>query len=188
LKPTKNNTFQVISGQHRGRKFNFPDALELRPTPNKVRETLFNWLQFEIQNKHCLDLFAGSGALGFEAISRGASQLLSIEKNPQAYQAIQENIKHLSTYKIQALNQDAFNFLACNTQVFDIIFLDPPFHQNLLEQTLNQLQHSIHSNTKIYLESEFLITPNICQKPFTLLKQKQAASVHYSLIQFNTLL
>ncbi len=84
------NTFQIISGEHRGRKLSFPDADGLRPTPSKVRETLFNWIQFESFNKTYLDLFAGSGALSFEAVSRGAKQVTGVEKNLSVFQSLEK--------------------------------------------------------------------------------------------------
>jgi len=97
------NQFQIIGGEHRGRKFNFPDAPGLRPTPNKVRETLFNWIQFELSNKVFLDLFAGSGALSFEAISRGAGQVISLEKDSNAFQNLEKNRKNLKSDNLQVI-------------------------------------------------------------------------------------
>ena len=96
-----NNTFQIISGEYRGRKFSFPDVTGLRPTPGKVRETLFNWIQFESFDKTYLDLFAGSGALSFEALSRGAKQVVSVEKDFNAFQSLEKNRKNLKSDKIR---------------------------------------------------------------------------------------
>ncbi len=183
MKPTKNNTFQIIAGQYRGRKFSFPNAVGLRPTPNKVRETLFNWLQFENHNKTYLDLFAGSGALSFEALSRGASSVVSIEKDTQAWQSIQENTQILHTDKLQVLNLDALEFLKQNTQTFDFILLDPPFNKNMIKTVLDLLNQSITTRSKIYIESELKITDNICSMPIKIIKQKQTSNVHYALIQ-----
>jgi len=99
------NTFQIIAGDHRGRKFSFPDAQGLRPTQGKVRETLFNWIQFEAHNKTYLDLFSGSGALSFEALSRGAKQVVSVEKDLKAFQSLEKNRKLLKSDKIHLFNQ-----------------------------------------------------------------------------------
>lgn len=181
MKPTKNNTFQIISGQYRGRKLRFADAKGLRPTPNKVRETLFNWLQFEITNQYCLDLFAGSGALGFEALSHGA-KVVSVEKNLNAYQSIQKNAQILQTQNLQVIHANAFEFLAQNTQTFALILLDPPFYQTLIPKTLELLTNSSTPETKIYIESEFKIMQDSCKMPITILKQKQSGQVHYCLI------
>ena len=177
----KNNIFRVMAGKYRGRSFRFVAMPELRPTPNKVRETLFNWLQFDIANTSCLDLFSGSGALSFEALSRGAANVLSVEKNLYAYQAIKQNAATLSSNRLQVVHADAFDFLQNNTKTFDLILLDPPFQQDLIKKTLKILAKTTPPSTKIYIESEFKITENICSAPIQILKQKQSASVHYCL-------
>ncbi|SMN16400.1 16S rRNA (guanine(966)-N(2))-methyltransferase  len=187
---TVTNNFQIIGGTHRGRKFNFPDAPGLRPTPNKVRETLFNWIQFKSSNKAFLDLFSGSGALSFEALSRGARHVLGIEKDLQAFQSLIKNRKLLKSDKIQFIHADALDFLHHkSTQKFDFILLDPPFHQKLLEKALKKLSLGdfLTSGCCIYLESEFEITElflseKISQK-FKINKQKHSGQVHYCLIE-----
>lgn len=184
------NQFQIIGGTHRGRKLYFPDAPGLRPTPNKVRETLFNWIQFESSNKIFLDLFAGSGALSFEALSRGAQQVISIEKDSQAFKSFEKNRNILKSDKIQIINTNALDFLDKKpTQNFDFILLDPPFHKNILEKALKKLsiEGYLSLGCKIYLESEFEITEHflsekISQK-FKINKQKRSGQVHYCLIE-----
>ena len=184
------NTFQIIGGEHRGRKLQFPDANGLRPTPGKVRETLFNWIQFECFNKTYLDLFAGSGALSFEALSRGADQVISLEKNPKVYQTLEKNRKLFKSDKIKLINQDAFDFLnQTSEKTYDFVFLDPPFNQNLIPKALKLLKngHFITTESKIYIESEFQIdqdflTPIFSQK-IKINKQKRAGAVHYALLQ-----
>ena len=187
---TVTNNFQIIGGTHRGRKFNFLDAPGLRPTPNKVRETLFNWIQFKSSNKKFLDLFSGSGALSFEALSRGAGHVLGIEKDLQAFQSLIKNRKLLKSDKIQFIHTDALDFLRHkSTKKFDFILLDPPFHQKLLEKSLRQLSLGdfLTSGCCIYLESEFEITElflseKISQK-FKINKQKHSGQVYYCLIE-----
>jgi 16S rRNA (guanine966-N2)-methyltransferase len=184
------NHFQIIGGTHRGRKFNFPDAPGLRPTPNKVRETLFNWIQFESNNKVFLDLFAGSGALSFEALSRGAQQVISIEKDFQAFQSLEKNRKILKSDKIQIINTNALDFLDNSPALnFDFILLDPPFHKNILEKALKQLsiEGYLSLGCKIYLESEFEITEHFLSEKISqkikINKQKRSGQVHYCLIE-----
>ena len=184
------NNFQIIGGEHRGRKFNFPDAPGLRPTPNRVRETLFNWIQFESNNKVFLDLFTGSGALSFEALSRGAKQVLGVEKDLNAFQSLEKNRKLLKSNKIHFIHQDALDFLTQKpNQLVDFVLLDPPFHINILEKALKQLSEGgfIATSSKIYIESEFEITlefllEKISQK-IKINKQKHSGQVHYCLIE-----
>ena len=190
MKPTKNNSFQIISGEYRGRKFSFPDAQGLRPTPGKVRETLFNWIQFEAHNKTYLDLFAGSGALSLEALSRGASSVISIEKDTGAAQALQTHQRLLNTDKLQVINQDALVFLAQTSQQnYDLVFLDPPFQQMLIAKALKLLNSGgfITTGGKIYIESEFKIDLDFLRQHFgdniQINKQKQAGAVHYCLTE-----
>jgi 16S rRNA (guanine966-N2)-methyltransferase len=128
---------RIVGGSLRGRRLSFPDAVGLRPTPDRVRETLFNWLAPHIPGMRVLDLFAGSGALGFEAASRGASQVTLVESNRAAVVAMRETAVNfrLSTVRIEA--QDALAFLRSATPgVHDVIFLDPPFESTLLVPAL----------------------------------------------------
>jgi 16S rRNA (guanine966-N2)-methyltransferase len=125
------NSLKIIGGIHRGRKFNFPDVASLRPTPNKIRETLFNWIQFEIQNKTLLDLFTSSGSLSFEAFSRGAKQITGIEKNKIAFNSLEQNLKALKSDKINFINTDALTFISQNQYKSLILFcLIRPFISN----------------------------------------------------------
>lgn len=184
------NTFQIIGGEYRSRKFNFPAVIGLRPSPNKVRETLFNWIQFEIPNKTFLDLFSGSAALSFEALSRGAKQVTSVEKNSQAFASIKQNKQLLKTDNLIIFNQDAFEFLnKKNTIAFDFILLDPPFNKNYLPKILKLITKNsfIKNNGKIYIESEFEITKKFLTENFSqkavISRQKKSGAVHYCLIQ-----
>ncbi len=185
-----NNVFQIIAGTHKGRKLHFTDAPNLRPTPNRVRETLFNWIGFEAHHKTYLDLFAGSGSLGFEAFSRGAKAVTLIENNRSVCQSLSKNCTQLNAQNIQIFHQNACQFLASTTEVvFDFVFLDPPFHQNFLPKTLKSLSvsHKIGSESVLYLESEYPIieaeiAPLFTQK-IKILKQKRAGQVHYCLVK-----
>ncbi|MDP1665373.1 MAG: 16S rRNA (guanine(966)-N(2))-methyltransferase RsmD [Methylobacter sp.] len=122
------NKLRIIGGDWRSRQLSFVDAPGLRPTPARVRETLFNWLQYEIFGKQCLDLYAGSGALGFEAASRGAKSVIQVENNVQACHCLKDNALALSaTDRIKVVQSDVLRYLAGDAQAFDVVFLDPPF-------------------------------------------------------------
>lgn len=155
--PTKsgNNTLRIIGGKWRSRKLSFISAPNLRPTPDRVRETLFNWLQRSIAHARCLDLFAGSGALGLEALSRGASEVVFIEKYRPAARQLEQNLALLKASN-SVINQDAKTYLLKESQAFDVIFLDPPFRQGLLPVMLELIIENklINNNALIYLEHE----------------------------------
>ncbi len=177
------NTLSIIGGKWRSRVLTFPDTPTLRPTPARVRETLFNWLQYDLAGSRCLDLYAGSGALGFEAASRGANQVVQVENNTTAIKALHKNINKLSADQITVVQADVCAFLNQQSEPFDLIFLDPPFGQNLIADTchlLNQ-QQWLADSAKIYIESErqhpLTGLPDNWQK----LKQKQAGHVSYQL-------
>jgi len=149
------NHLRIIGGNWRSRKLSFIDAPGLRPTPDRIRETLFNWLQAQVHGSRCLDLFAGSGALGLEALSRGASEVLFVEKNRAVAIQLEANLKKLES-DANVIQQDAISFLQNETSAFDIIFLDPPYRQNLLKQSLDLIQQQklLHNDSFIYLEHE----------------------------------
>ena len=188
------NSFRIISGDFRGRKFSFPEVEGLRPTPGKIRETLFNWLQFDIINKTVLDPFSGSGALSLEAISRGAKKVYVIEKNREVYAKLKSNFKFLDSGQFTIINEDAMAHLTnpCK-QSFDLVFLDPPFAKNLLLQTLEKLSnnHYINSQSQIYIESEYKLTEDnlssLINFHFKIIKQKKSGNVHYCLISLEAL-
>ena len=188
------NSFRIISGDFRGRKFSFPEVDGLRPTSGKIRETLFNWLQFDILNKTVLDPFAGSGALSLEAISRGAKEVYVIEKDRKVYEKLKSNFNFLDRDQYTIINEDAMTHLATpSKQSFDLVFLDPPFAKNLLLETIEKLlnNHYINSHSQIYIESEYKITEDnlnsIINYQFKINKQKKSGNVHYCLISLGTL-
>ncbi len=158
----KQGQVRIIAGQWRGRRINFPYVPGLRPTGDRIRETLFNWLQADLYGAHCLDLFAGSGALGFEAASRQAANVVMVEKNRAAIHALQSNADILvpdthAASTLDIIHQDAIAWLEtaqARTQIFDIVFLDPPFDSDLLGSTLSILEAStcLSPNALIYTE------------------------------------
>ncbi len=158
----------------------FPDALGLRPTPDRVRQTLFNWLGQELHGLACLDLFAGSGALGFEALSRGAEAVVMVESNPAVHRALTENASQLKAQKAQILRQDALQFLSQNRQRFDVIFLDPPFDQSWLPKLLPLLAPHLAADGVVYAESEQPLTDN---DNWLVFKHGKAGNVHYHLLK-----
>ncbi len=151
-----NQLLRIIGGEWRSRRLAFADAPHLRPTPDRVRETLFNWLQGRIAGARCLDLFAGSGALGFEALSRGAKQVVMVEKHAVAANCLRQNIQVLQATGAQLIHDDALRYLQRETTSFDLIFLDPPFRQDLLPKVLNLIHTRglLHGDGLIYLEQE----------------------------------
>ncbi len=181
------NTLRIIGGEWRSRKLPFVDAPGLRPTPDRIRETLFNWLQSEIHGATCLDMFAGSGSLGFEALSRGAKDVLFVEKNATCAKQLNENLTLLNA-EARVLQSDALNFLNQleePKQAFDIVFLDPPYRQRLIEKSIIYLniEKLIGSNTLIYLEHESDEKYNWDDFNLTLLKQAKAGQVHSFLLE-----
>jgi len=151
-----NNKLRIIGGDWRSRQLSFVDAPGLRPTPARVRETLFNWLQYEIVGKQCLDLYAGSGALGFEAASRGAKSVVQVESNAQACRSLKDNAIALSAQQISVVQSDVLRYLEGAAAAFDVVFLDPPFGLNLVVQTCRQLEAYgwLAKHAKIYVETE----------------------------------
>lgn len=158
----------------------FPEALALRPTPDRVRQTLFNWLGQELYGLSCLDLFAGSGALGFEALSRGAASVTMVESNPAVHRALLDNAGLLKAEKARVLRQDAMQFLAQNTQQYDVIFLDPPFGQQWLEKLLPLLAKHLVDDGVIYAESEKLLADDA---DWQVIKHGKAGNVRYHLLK-----
>ena len=177
------NQVRIIGGQWRGRKLSFPDADGLRPTADRVRETLFNWLAGHIAGSRCLDLFAGSGALGFEALSRGASHCCFVDQNTAVLKQIQANCELLdATAKSEFLFADASKTIDV-ADTFDIVFLDPPFKGPALEACLDWLLKSplLKSDSLIYIETAKSVPWH--SEALNIIKDKQAGDVSFKLAQ-----
>jgi 16S rRNA (guanine966-N2)-methyltransferase len=178
-----NHSVRIIGGIYRGKKINFPDIDGLRPTPDRVKETLFNWLMHDIRRARCLDAFAGSGALGFEAFSRGASQVVMIESSPLAFRALQQTAKTFDKPELSVLNTDARLYLQTTKDAYDIIFLDPPFKSNYLEECLLILAtgNCLTKGGLLYIESPNEITVDMAI--WNRRKSKKAGQVFYALLE-----
>lgn len=147
---------RIIGGDWRSRRIHFADAPGLRPTMDKVRETVFNWLQWDIEGKLILDCFAGSGALGYEALSRGAKEVTFIELNPKAASCIRESLQSLDANNAQVFQADALAWLGQqdNLKQFDVIFLDPPFGKELLAPAVELIAAKVNAGCLVYVEVE----------------------------------
>ncbi|MEM6161219.1 16S rRNA (guanine(966)-N(2))-methyltransferase [Erwinia sp. P6884] len=147
---------RIIGGLWRGRKLPVPDSAGLRPTTDRVRETLFNWLAPDIQGARCLDCFAGSGALGLEALSRHAASVTLIELERPVAQLLEKNLATLGATAGRVLNTNTLQWLAQQGEPHDLVFIDPPFRKGLLEQTLTLLENNgwLAADALIYVESE----------------------------------
>ena len=177
------NKLKIIAGEWRSRQLTFADTPGLRPTPTRVRETLFNWLQYEVKASKCLDLYAGSGSLGFEAASRGAKSVVMVESNPQTCRLIKENIIKLSADQIKIKQTNVFKFLAEDATQFNLVFLDPPFKKDLVQQSCHWLEDKnwLTPAAKIYVEAENKLLLNNMPSNWHCLKNKKAGEVEYYL-------
>lgn len=178
----KQNTVRINAGEWRSRLIKFPDAEGLRPTPERVRQTVFNWLGQDLTGLNCLDLFAGTGVLGFEALSRNAKMAVLVEKTPAVYRALLDNKAALKANAAQVFNMDALSFLQTNRQLFDVVFLDPPYNQGWLDKVLPLLPAQLSKDGIVYAEAEYAIKPN---ETWQVLKQSKAGNVFYHLIKLN---
>ncbi|KTC91912.1 16S rRNA (guanine(966)-N(2))-methyltransferase RsmD [Legionella cincinnatiensis] len=177
------HSIRIIGGIYRGKKLSFPTEEGLRPTPDRVRETLFNWLMHDIREARCLDAFAGSGALGLEAFSRGAGRVVFLEQSPKAFTHLQKVISAFNSPKLKLLKTDALSYLKQSQEEFDLIFLDPPFAKNYLPQCIADITHSqiIKTGGLVYLESAVAI--HLDEQDWRQVKMKQAGQVAYGLFE-----
>lgn len=186
---TLENSIRIIGGEWRSRRLPVIEQAHCRPTPNRIRETLFNWLSPYIIGARCLDCFAGSGGLSFEALSRGASYACMIEKAPAVCKQLQQNIALFECTPRSRILCSAVQDIGVasmeNEEPFSIIFLDPPFGQNLLPPTFNWLldRNLMTENALIYIESESLILENALPENWDIIKAKKSGQVAYQLIQ-----
>ena len=189
----KKGQIRIIGGQWRGRKLNFPTTPELRPTPNRIRETLFNWLTPILSEARCLDLFAGSGALGFEALSRGAKSVTFIEQSLPLFHYLKAQIKQLAVEDKASVYHVGFPFNAARllkspSPPFNLVFLDPPFHQYLIEQSCTWLvkEKLLLEKSTIYIESEATLKKLALPENWQISHCKTAGQVQYALIRTDT--
>jgi 16S rRNA (guanine966-N2)-methyltransferase len=179
----QSNQVRIIGGEHRGRKLSFPDIPGLRPTGDRIRETLFNWLQPRLPGASCLDLFAGSGALGLEAASRGAGRVLMLDSSPVVVDQLRQNISLLRLEQTEVQQADALTWLDGEPQKFDVVFLDPPFAEDLLQKLCQKLENGLWLNPEalIYLEMDAGTKKPSLPSSWKIHKQKRAGQVEYLL-------
>ena len=179
------NQLRIIGGAWRSRRISFPDHADLRPSADRVRETLFNWLGQNLNGRRCLDLFAGSGALGFEALSRGAASVTMVEKDRRVCEALRRNAGLLEAKNLQVHCGDALEFAtaaaADAAQRYDVVFLDPPFGSNLLAQVLPLVAPLLLPGAQVYVESARKLAP---APGWHVFRQGRAGQVHYTLVTY----
>lgn len=179
--PSTRHEVRIIGGIWRGRKIPFPDRTEVRPTPDRIRETLFNWLGQDLSGKTCLDLFAGSGALGFEAASRGSRQVVMVDSDKTVFQALQKNKERLGSEQVKLVMKCAQSFLVADTEQFNIIFLDPPYRLNLIPKLLPILPQHLAEDGIVYIEYNEPLFPDA---HWRIRRSKRAGNVHYQLLEY----
>jgi len=170
---------RIIAGEYRGRRIPVAQKADLRPTPDRVRETLFNWLGQDLSGRACLDLFAGSGALGFEALSRGAASAVMVENNSDALRALRENADKLGARNLTVVRGDALEFARDSRGRFDVVFVDPPYRLRLQTAALALVRRLLSERGRAYVESAsaFEAPPG-----WSVLKSARAGSVHFHLL------
>lgn len=180
----KTNTIRVISGKYKNRRLKFPNINGLRPTSDQLKETIFNWLTPYIHDSVCIDAFAGSGSLGIESLSRGASKAIFYELNFKALQQIKENLNTLNIQDFEVYKTDSLKALA-NLDIKDsslIIFLDPPFNKNIVPKALDSIleNKNIPPETLVYVETEKQAEYGL--EGFEVLKEKSTSNISAKLI------
>jgi len=172
------NRVRIVGGAHRGRIVRFPDAPGLRPTPDRVRETLFNWLGQDLAGRRCLDLYAGSGALSLEAASRGAALAVAVERNPALAAALRDNAARIGATALEVAVGDARRVIAAESRSFDVVFLDPPFDDDPWDWLLPACAGRLAPEGRIYAEAARWIDP---PPGLATLRRARAGQVHYHL-------
>lgn len=173
---------RIVGGIWRSRVIDVPSRPGLRPTPDRVRETLFNWLGQDLSGLACLDLFAGSGALGFEAASRGAARVVMVESDQRTIATLRASRAALDAAQIEIVACDAMSYLAAARERFDVVFLDPPFRQNALSAVLGALPRCLAQQARVYLEAA---SPLPVPETWRELRRKRAGQVSYQLLQWS---
>ena len=176
----RRNRVRIIAGKWRSRLLKFPPAIALRPTPDRVRETLFNWLGQRLDGLACLDLFAGSGALGFEALSRGAARVVMVERERAVARQLHDSARDLGA-QAEVVESDALDYLERTPDRFDLAFVDPPFATNLAVRALALLPRSLRPGARVYVESADRLDPG---PAWHVLREDRAGAVRYALYEF----
>ncbi|MEN6586842.1 MAG: 16S rRNA (guanine(966)-N(2))-methyltransferase RsmD [Sulfuricella sp.] len=176
----KSNRVRIVGGVWRSRLLPFPDVPGLRPTPDRVRETLFNWLGQLMDGKTCLDLFSGSGALGFEAASRGARQVVMVERDTKVARSLRDNATTLHAENCELVVADALKFLDKEMRRFDVIFVDPPYDLHLLPRVLPLLRDRLTGDGTVYAESDTTLDAG---PEWQVWRSGSAGQVHYYLLR-----
>lgn len=176
-------SLRVVGGDWRSRLVRFVDDGSIRPTPDRVRQTLFDWLAPVIGNMRCLDLFAGSGALGFEALSRGAAHVTFVEQNPEQASMIRSTKIELNAGdRVEVVHDDALSWLERGVRSrFDLIFVDPPYGSGLLQRVLDGLPPAMHVGSRLFLEWPAGNPPTV-RADYSVLREKTAGRVSYALL------
>ena len=180
VKGVKPGKVRIIAGDYRGRRIPVPQKPDLRPTPDRVRETLFNWLGQWLDGLVCLDLFAGSGALGFEAASRGAARVVMVENDAVVFQSLEKFRALVGARAVEVVRGDALEYLARARERFDVVFLDPPFRQNALPAVLERLTPRLAKGARVYVETS---KPLEAGPPWAALREDRAGAVRYALFE-----
>lgn len=170
---------RIIGGAWRSRRIRFAPGAEIRPTPDRVRETLFNWLGQDLSGLACLDLFAGSGALGFEAASRGAARVVMVERERAAYAALEKNRSALEARQVELVRADALEFLRRAKMEYDVVFLDPPYAADCWDQLASLVPAALKKGARVYCESDAHVE---WPAGWPVLKQSRAGQVAYQLL------
>jgi len=173
---------RIVGGRYRSRLLRVPARPGLRPTPDRVREALFNWLGQDLSGLACLDLYAGSGALGFEAASRGATRVVLVEKDRLTLAELERSKDALGASQVEIVGAQAEAYLARARERFDVVFLDPPFRQNAVPAILGNLPPRLAPGARVYVESE---APVAAAAPWTELKRAKAGQVSYQLLRWD---
>jgi 16S rRNA (guanine966-N2)-methyltransferase len=174
------NAIRIIGGRWRGRRLRFPKVAALRPTPDRVRETLFNWLGQDLTGLATLDLFAGSGALSLESLSRGATLAVAVDRDPRLVCALAATAKTLGCQALETHCADAGSFLSRDTRSYDVIFLDPPFAQDDWARLLPAAAIRLARGGAVYVEAR---KPIAVPDGLTMWRRDKAGQVHYHLLR-----
>jgi 16S rRNA (guanine966-N2)-methyltransferase len=176
------NAVRIIGGEWRSRVIRFPAARGLRPTPDSVRERLFNWLGQDLTGRRCLDLFAGSGALGFEALSRGAAEVVMVESSRLVQRRLRDTAEELGAGpRLRLVPGDALHFLASPPHGFDVVFVDPPYASGLAARVLDRLPGALAPGAVVYVESDPAFAPG---PGWRVTRAARAGAVHHRLMQW----